>query len=142
MGLSEKVAYIKGLMEGLEIDGSNKEGKVLLAISELLEEMAYSVEQLEEANDEMTELVDILDHDLGEVEEYLFDDEECGCGHDHHHNDEENPLYEVECDHCHELIVVDDEILDEGSIVCPNCGEEIEFDLEAMDAAAEEKEQG
>lgn len=144
MNLSEQVSYLKGLIEGLEIDKSNKEGKIILEMASILENMAYSVEQLEEANSEMTELVDMLDQDLGDVEEYVYDDDcDCGHSHSHYHDDDEfyddEALYEVKCGDCGETIVIDDEILDEGGMTCPNCNAEIDFDIDAMDLEEEKK---
>ncbi|HIT36104.1 MAG TPA: hypothetical protein IAC30_05450, partial [Candidatus Faecousia intestinavium] len=41
-------------------------------------------------------------------------------------------IYEVTCS-CGEVINFDEETLEKGSIVCPNCGETLEFSLEDED---------
>lgn len=128
MDLFEKLGYVKGLVKGLDMDESTKEGKILLAMLELLDEITMSVADLEEANEEMTELIDGLDEDLGALEEDFYDDCDCDdC------EDDCEELYEVECPNCHESMYVDEEALEEGGIKCPDCGEEIEFDLDAME---------
>ena len=73
MMLSDKVAYLKGLMEGLDIDSSTKEGKVLKIMAEILEDMAGAVEDIAHEVNEVVELVDIIDKDLGDVEEDIYD---------------------------------------------------------------------
>ena len=63
MNLTEKVAYIKGLTDGLKLDDNKDEVKVLKAITDLLEDLALTVADLEDAADETTELLDVLDED-------------------------------------------------------------------------------
>ena len=73
-GLTEKVAYLQGLAEGLDIKEDSKEGKLMLAIIDVLDELADSLEELQEAHDELCEFVEDMDEDLTEVEEELFGD--------------------------------------------------------------------
>ena len=65
MNITERVAYLKGLMNGLDIDAASKEGKLFSAILEVLDEMALSIVDVEEAYDELQEVVDAIDEDLG-----------------------------------------------------------------------------
>ena len=67
MKLTEKMSYLQGLIDGLDIDSSTKEGKALLQMSEVMSEMVLYVEDLQSQVDELTELCDILDEDLGIV---------------------------------------------------------------------------
>ncbi len=129
MHLTEKVAYIKGLMEGMKLDSDKEEVKVLKAMADLLEDVTHTVSVLEEACDENAELIDVLDEDLGSVEEILFGDDDfegCSC-----YDDDE--IYEVTCPRCGETICLDGEMLDTGNILCPNCGEKLEFDFDLPD---------
>ncbi|WRS27927.1 hypothetical protein U6B65_02015 [Oscillospiraceae bacterium MB08-C2-2] len=134
MEITEKVAYLKGLIEGLGVNDSTKEGKVLLAMVDVLDDIALTVTDVEEGLDELYEQVDALDEDLGELEEYIFDedDDECGCGHHHHHDEDfdDEELYEVVCPSCQDSVYLDEEMLDQGEINCPNCGQLLEFDLD------------
>ena len=46
MTLTEKAAYIKGLMDASELDKTSKEGKILAAVVDLLDDMALTVSDL------------------------------------------------------------------------------------------------
>ena len=131
---SERASYIRGLMEGLELDPSAKETKVLNAMLELLDDLCVSVEELEDGFEELSEQVDEIDEDLGDLEEEFYgldDEDDCGCGHCHHDGDEAE--FEVTCPSCGDTIQLTDDMLEEGSIVCPGCGETLEFDFDEED---------
>ncbi len=136
MLVTEKVAYLKGLVEGLGIDTSTKEGKVLSAIMDVLDDLALSVVDLEDSVSEVCDQIDAVDEDLGNLEEDFYGEDECGCGCEDEEDDED--YYEVICPKCGDTIYLDEDMIAEGSIECPNCGENLEFDLEAM----EEEEHG
>ena len=118
MELLEKVAYLKGLMSGLELEADKKETKVFNAILDVLDDLASTVTDMQEETDEMCELIDVLDEDLGEVEKVVYGDED----------DEET--YEITCPTCGETIYIGESMLDEGEMQCPNCGQDLEFDLD------------
>ena len=133
MTISERVAYLKGLMEGLELDTTSKEGKILKAMLEIIDDMAVSIGDLEDKICEVADQVDEIDEDLSDVEDIVFDDEEdeddekcCGCDEDYFNDDDD--FYEVTCDKCGETSYITGEIVDRGEMECPNCGEVIEFD--------------
>jgi hypothetical protein len=79
MKLPEKVSYLQGLMDGMEIDTSTKEGKLFKAIADILDDFALQLEDLEDQVDEITEAVDEIDEDLGELEKDIY---ECDCDDD------------------------------------------------------------
>lgn len=128
---SERASYIRGLMDGLELDPNAKETKVLNAIVELLDDLCLSVEELEDGFAELSEQVDEIDEDLGNVEEDFYELEGgCSC---HHHGDIDDfdgAEFEVTCPSCGDTIELTDDLLEEGSIVCPGCGETLEFDFD------------
>ena len=154
MNTSEKVAYVKGLAEGLGYDNKSKEGKILTAILDILEAVAHDIEDLEENSWNLGEAIDQVSDDLADVEELVYDfddddlefddddededdDECCGCC----CGDEEEPVfYEVTCPACNNTITIDEDVLNLGSIACPNCGEELEFDGIEVDEDEDEKE--
>ena len=105
MTISEKSAYLKGLMDGLKLDTETNEGKMIAAIVDLLGDMSKR-------------MVDIEDTTIA------ISDEEPEEGFDF--GDEDSTIYEVECA-CGNIIDFDEEVLESGSIVCPNCGETLEF---------------
>ena len=127
MTISEKVAYLKGLAEGLNIDtDKSKEGKLINVMIDILDEIALSIEDLEENSMALGEEIDVLSDDLADVEDIVFDDE------DEDEDDEEefdDDWFEVECPSCDEVLVVDEDALEEGYIKCPNCGTEYSLDL-------------
>jgi DNA-directed RNA polymerase subunit RPC12/RpoP len=151
MTVTEKVAYLKGLAEGLAIDTETKEGKLISAIIDTLEEMAYELEDLNENALDLGDELDALSEDMSDVKEILFgdddddeydddDDDNC-CGGDDDCCCDDEYAYEVTCPSCNEDIVIDEEDLEKGAITCPKCGEKLEFEFDEDDEAdAEEKE--
>lgn len=142
MTVTEKVAYLKGLVEGLELDESKSETKVIKAMMDVLDDLALTVTDLSDDVDIMAEQLDAVDEDLGDLEEYVYDDEDqCDCCDYDDCDCCDDDLYEVECPACHESVYVDESILEDGSIECPNCGEKLEFEIEFDDEdEAEDKE--
>lgn len=132
MTSSEKVAYIKGLAEGMKIDDSTNEGKLLLNILDVLEDITLDMEDIEDGLVELSEQVDAVDEDLDSLEEVVYedilgDDDDCDCGCDCCDGDE---FYEVECPLCGTEFEVDEESLIEGEVECPNCGELLTYDFD------------
>lgn len=137
MTVTEKVAYLKGLAEGLALDESKPETKIINAMVDILDDLALSVSDLEDGLDIFSEQLDAVDEDLDELEGFVYDDDDCDCGcdcgcgcDDCCCGDEDEEFYDVECPSCGEVITIDYDILDEGSIECPNCGELLEFECE------------
>ena len=126
MTISEKVAYLKGLAEGLNIDtDKSKEGKLINVMIGILEEIALSIEDLEENSLALGEEIDVLSDDLADVESVVFDDED----EDEDEEEFDDDWFEVECPNCDEVLVVDEDALAEGYIKCPNCDTEYSLDL-------------
>ena len=144
MTLSEKSAYLKGLMDGLKLSTETDEGKMIASIVDLLGDLCKKVTDIEETTIAISDELDEIEEDLDAIEDYIMDeeddydewddeeeydeDEEYEEGFDF--GDEDSIIYEVECPVCGEIINFDDETLEEGSIPCPNCGENLEFSLE------------
>ena len=135
MTISEKVAYLKGLAEGLNLDTEkSKEGKLISVMIGILEEVGLSIEDLEENALALGEEIDVLSDDLADVESVVFDEDE---------NDEEDyddDWFEVECPTCEEPLIIDDEALAEGFIQCPNCQSKFSLDLSDDVVEANEEE--
>ena len=130
MNSLEKLAYLKGLVEGLGLDETKKDTKVINNLITLLEDVVLSVTRLEEGYAEMQQQIDAVDEDLGEVEKDLYEDEECDCGCHHKDSATDDIYYEVTCPTCGDTIPLDDDLINQREIDCPNCGEKLEFDLE------------
>ena len=132
MTISEKVAYLKGLAEGLAIDTEkSKEGKLIGVIIDVLEEIGLSIEDLEENTVALGEEIHALSDDLSDVEDVVFEDEDdeddecCCCG-----DDEDEDFFETPCPHCGEDLVIDQAVLDAGVVECPNCKEKFSVGCE------------
>ncbi len=133
MTISEKVAYLKGLAEGLNLDvEKSKEGKLISVMIGILEELAMSVEDLEENALNLGEEIDVLSDDLADVEEVVFDEDEDD-------GDFDDDWFQVECPSCGEELVIDDEALAEGEVACPSCGSRFAMDLTDEDEDGEEE---
>lgn len=170
MTITEKTAYLKGLLEGLDIDRSTNEGKLLAAIVETMDEIALSVADLDDemgaVNDELDtleETIDAIDEEIDDMEETLdaidedlddMDDEleelyeATGLDIEDEEDsfdddeDEDEDLYQLTCPTCQEEIVVDEDVLAKGGMKCPACGEELDFDLSAViDELADDKDE-
>lgn len=141
MKLTEKMSYLKGLMDGLEIDSSTKEGRVLNQMAELLEEMVIYIDDMQSQIDEMTDLYDDLSDDVDEIKDEIyieddFDCDDCECLDDdddeYEFDNDDDELYEITCPTCGDTILIDEGMIEEGSMNCPNCNELLEFDYENL----------
>ena len=126
MEILEKVAYMKGLAEGLGLDTKSKEGKLLKVMIDILDDVALELQDIRDEQGELEEGLDAVSDDLSDVETYLYeqDDEEDG---------DDEVYHQTTCPNCQEDVFFDEDILADGSILCPNCGEKLEFDLEEPD---------
>lgn len=131
METSESLGYLKGLIDGLDLDANKKETKVIKAIVDVLENLATDVDDMTEGLELVGEQIDAVDEDLADLEEFVYDDDDCDCGCDC--CDDECEEYEVECPNCGETITVDEDTVMQGKFECPNCGEVLEFEVEYDD---------
>ena len=144
MTISEKSAYLKGLMDGLKLNTESDEGKMIAAIVDLLGDLTRKVTDIEDTTIAISDELDEIEEDLDAIEDFImdedFDDDDDDFEDDEWDDDEEfeegfefgdedTTIYEVQCV-CGEVINFDEETLEEGSIICPNCGETLEFDVE------------
>ena len=150
MTLSEKSAYLKGLMEGMELSTETNEGKMIAALVDTIGQIASSIADLEENAIAVSDELDEIEETLDAMEDFLLDefdeddedddeDEDEDEEDDDYDFDDDEVIYEVECPACGEVITIDEDMLEAGSITCPACGEELEFDL---DDEEEEEEDG
>ena len=138
----EKVAYLRGMLEGMKFDADSDMGKIVLKLIDLVDDLAHDLTDAEERADVMADYIDELDHDLGEVEEYVYgddcdccDDDDCDCCCD---DDDDDDLYELECPNCGDKIYITEDMLN-GSIACPNCNTKID-DIEVEDEDESDKD--
>ena len=152
MTISEKSAYLKGLMDGLSLNTEADEGKMIAAIVDLLGDMAKRITDIEETTIAISDELDEIEEDLDAIEDFIldeeddYDDEEDDFDYEDEDDeddyededdsdegfdfgDEETTIYEVVCA-CGNIIDFDEETLEKGSIICPACGETLEFTTE------------
>jgi len=152
MTISEKAAYLKGLMDGLNLDTEKAEGKMISAIVELLGDVTKKLTDVEDTTIAISDELDEIEEDLDAIEDYILDveedledefddyeDDDYGFDDDESYEDEgfdfgdeDSIIYEVKCA-CGNVINFDEQTLEEGSIVCDECGELLEFSLEDED---------
>ena len=147
MELSNKAAYLQGLVDGLGVDESTKEGKIIKAMSALLAEMAEALEGVDEdlsrAYDQINDLSDELEDleaDLYEDDEDDDEDEDDDDDADDANDDDiaSEPFYEVACPNCGETVYVSEDDLDAGEANCAHCGVTFEVALEGDEEEPDE----
>ena len=144
MTISEKSAYLKGLMDGMALNTESNEGKMIAAIVDLLGDLSRKVTDIEDTTIAISDELDEIEEDLDAIEDFImdedfdddeddFEDDEWDDDEDYEEGfdfgDEDTTIYEVQCV-CGEVINFDEETLEKGSIECPDCGELLEFSLE------------
>ncbi len=133
MEITEKVAYLKGLAEGMELNTEKKEGKLLAAIIDVLEDIALELSDIEDAQEELGEGLDAVSDDLEDVEDLLYGEDDEDSEYELDDLGEDEDCYATTCPTCEETIYFDESVLEDGEVICPNCGEKLEFDLESLD---------
>ena len=154
MTISEKAAYLKGLMEGLDLDTDKAEGKLIAAVVELLGDVTKKLTDVENTTIAISDELDEIEEDLDAIEDYILDEEDEYDEDDDYdfdddddddyyddddfedegfdYGDEDSIIYEVKCT-CGNIINFDEDTLEEGSIICDQCGETLEFTFEDED---------
>ena len=146
MTIAEKSAYLKGLMDGLNLNTETNEGKMIAAIVDLLGDMTKRVTDIEETTIAISDELDEIEEDLDAIEDFIMDeddeddyedfDDEWDEDDDYEEGfdigDEDTTIYEVECA-CGEIINFGEDTLEQGSMTCPNCGETLEFSFDDED---------
>ena len=138
MTTSEKVAYLKGLCEGMGIGEDSKEGKLFKVITDILEDLSLDMEDTRDAVEELMDTIDEVSENLTDLEEEFYecacDCGECSCCEDDEDEDDEDEdedeepvFYSVECPGCGFRVTVDEDILAAGEFDCPECGGTIDF---------------
>ena len=148
MTLSEKSAYLKGLMDGLKLNTESDEGKMIAAIVDLLGDLTRKVTDIEDTTIAISDELDEIEEDLDAIEDFIMDEEEYDEFDDEDEDeewdedeeyeegfdfgDEDSTIYEVVCA-CGNVIAFDEDVLESGSIICEECGETLEFSFDDED---------
>lgn len=148
MTLSEKSAYLKGLMDGMKLDTEKDENKLIAAIVDLLADVTVAVEDLEDNAIAVSDELDEIEDNLDAIDEFLMDEDDDDYDFDDDEDFEEDDfdddydfddeaIYEVTCPKCGEVQQLDEDTLLKGSINCPKCGEPLEFEFDEDDGEGE-----
>ena len=145
MTVYEKAAYLKGLMDGLNLDTEKAEGKMIAGIVDLLGDLTKRLHDVEETTIAISDELDEIEEDLDAIEDYILDEEDDYDDYEDEDfddedydeegfdfGDEDTTIYEAECA-CGNIVCFDEEILEAGSIVCDKCGETLEFTFEDVE---------
>ena len=151
MTINEKAAYLKGLMEGLQLDTEKAEGKMIAAMVELLGDLSKKLTNVEDTTIAISDELDEIEEDLDAIEDFIMDEEDDEDYEDDYDDDdfedfddddydeegfdfgdEDTTIYEVKCV-CGNVIAFDEETLEAGSIICDECGETLEFSFDDED---------
>lgn len=120
--IGEKVAYLKGLAEGLKVDDSTNEGKIIKGILDVLSQMHDYIVEIDDDLALVSEELEAIDEDLTELENDFYEEDE-------DFEDEDDDMYEIVCPKCGEEVYVDGDTLESDDIYCPSCKEKIEFEI-------------
>ena len=128
MTINEKVAYIKGMFDGMSLDTEkSKEAKLIGSILDVLEDIGVTLEDIDSSFDAVDEEINAISDDLSELEDAVFDeddeDDDCCC------DDLDDDFFEVDCPNCGEPLCIDQDVLEAGSIQCPSCEQKFVLDM-------------
>jgi hypothetical protein len=127
--ISEKVAYLDGLMEGLNIQ-EDKYAKIFTAIVDALDLIAEEISDHEDTLADLDDSVEEIFENLDEYDDFLYGDED----EDEEDEFEEDDFFEIVCPNCGETIYFDQDMLDSpDGLICPNCNEPIELHIPEKD---------
>ena len=158
MTIKEKVAYLEGLAEGMDID-STEQGKMFAAIIDTLSDIAEELEELNENALDIGEELDAISDDLAEVEEFLLDDDydvdDDDFDFDFDDDDDDDDEYgcdicggsgvefsiDVNCPECNAEIELNDEDIANETVTCPECNKVIELEIDEVDVDDENFEE-
>ena len=143
MEITEKVAYLKGLMEGMKIDTETNEGKILSAMVDILEDIGLELEDLWNAQGELEDGLDVVSDDLEDIEDIVYDedDEDEEDVYEYEEPEEDEDCYATTCPTCEETIYFDESVLEDGEVICPNCGEKLEFDMSSLEEDSDDDQE-
>ncbi|MFZ5688144.1 MAG: CD1247 N-terminal domain-containing protein [Bacillota bacterium] len=107
--LRKRVAYLQGLMAGIDMDANSREGRIFSEVVGVLHDVAETLAELKVNQEDLDSYVESLGEELQELEDHLL---------------EAQDYVEVQCPECHDLVCFDSDVLDDDDIIevtCPNC---------------------
>ena len=152
MTTSEKVAYLKGLAEGMGIQEEGPQGKLFHVIIDILEDLALDLADTKDSIVDLNDSFEAVSEELAELQDDFYESP-CawcdGCGEEDEDEEElaeededaeelddedyEDVYYSMECPGCGVRLTLNEDSLDLGSFECPECGEMIDLSTVEME---------
>lgn len=137
--ISEKISYLQGLCEGMNIGENTSQGKVIHGILAVMDDLAAEVREIRSGLRDFRDYLQTIDDDLFELQELINEEDE----------DDDGDYVELSCSKCGEDLYFDADILDDEDkieIICPSCNEVVfvhdgSFDFEPAFIDEEDEEQ-
>lgn len=121
MTITEKVAYIQGLFDGMRLDTEKSgEARILSEVLDVLREVGQQLDGMEASMDQFDGDLDTLEDAVAGLEEAVFEEDGQEAGLDGSDGEEED-FFQIPCPTCGEDLVVDDEALAARLVECPVC---------------------
>lgn len=137
MTLKEKASYVKGLIDGLDIDKETKENRVLLALTDLINDVSISVSDLEDSINDVVDQLDSTDEKISNIEDNMYfnknQDDDDDDDYEDDDEDDDDIFYEITCPSCNEELCLSEDDILHDDIKCPECGNNIDLDTECGD---------
>ncbi len=153
--LRERVAYVRGMAKGMNVNMGSKEGRLITSILDVLADVADTMDEVTSRQDELEDYVTCMDEDLAKLEGIDNDDQwveiddpdEVTLVEEADDDDDdfvEEVVLEVECPYCHDGFQLDPDAFDGHEsihVTCPNCREVLRVEDE-IDAVIDELDDG
>ena len=135
MTVSEKVAYIRGLYDGLGLDASKSgEARILSELLDVLRQVGSQMDGMDASVEQLFDELNSLRDSVADPENAVFDDddglEDDGGGGD---------FSEIPCPICGEELAIDDGVLAAGVVDCPKCGQKFALSFEDEDGIGQDE---
>lgn len=134
--IKERMAYLKGLAEGLNVGQNSAEGRVLVGIMDVMNEMITSLDRLHMLQEQLEGYIEAVDDDLTDLENEFFDEYDEDLELDDDEVDTAIEYMEMTCPNCGETVFVDEEVFENDEIVevlCPECNETVLANDDSLD---------
>ncbi|RKD25568.1 hypothetical protein BEP19_01085 [Ammoniphilus oxalaticus] len=69
--LRERMSYLHGMADGLGISNQSKEGRIVIELMHVMEEMVAKLDTMDNRIEEQDEYLEAVDEDLADLEEYV-----------------------------------------------------------------------
>lgn len=114
--IQAKVSYLQGLVTGLDINTSSKEGKILNEMVQLLGDVSQELEELRANQSELESYLETIDEDLYDLEGEFYGEQDAFFTEDN--------MVEVQCPQCNDIVCFEADLLEDDDLIevtCPQC---------------------